>query len=160
MSTREPYEYTSGNPLNMVDPTGLCGPFGDGGCPGGSLVPDEVRDALGTAGSKLKGAGETVVRCVTDAITCGENVKIAMAPLLPLGMTAVMGWGLIASCSTIIGCVVGAPIFLTGMWAGARGTWEAMQAVWFGEGHDQAYHPLGGHHHHHKKPEDCGSGSW
>jgi RHS repeat-associated protein len=49
MNTREPYEYTGGNPVNMVDPTGLCGPFGDGGCPGGSLVPDEVSDAVGGA---------------------------------------------------------------------------------------------------------------
>ncbi len=49
--TRSPYAYVDGNPLNMVDPSGLCGWSDPWGCANdaaefvGGLVPEEVRDA-------------------------------------------------------------------------------------------------------------------
>jgi RHS repeat-associated protein len=47
--TREPYGYVAGNPLNDVDPSGLCGFLGNGPCtPGG--VASDLRDRAGDAG--------------------------------------------------------------------------------------------------------------
>jgi RHS repeat-associated protein len=52
-ATREPYSYASGDPVNRLDPTGLCGFLGDGPCTPGGVVDDinergdQVRDELG-----------------------------------------------------------------------------------------------------------------
>jgi RHS repeat-associated protein len=60
--TEEPYGYVNRNPMNGTDPSGLCGPFGNGGCLGGSLVPNKVSDAVGTAAASAGDVGRAAWR--------------------------------------------------------------------------------------------------
>ena len=146
--TATPYAYGNNDPLNTTDPSGLLGfrlgpiKVGGDGCilgtnPDGSCRGGGAVDAAG-------GAVETVGRCLGDPITCGENIEIAISPLVVGGMTVTAGYGLFLACASVVGCVVAAPLLVPAVAGGAYATWEAMDLLWFGEGHDRFYHPLGG----------------
>lgn len=148
-TTREVYEYTAGSPLNGTDPSGLCGPFGNEGCPGGSLISDDVSDAIG-AGAHLAGdAVDLAGRCALDFVTCADNVKIAISPVISLGMTATTAWGAYTACNIggAAGCATALPLFFA-TYAGSAGTYMLARKVWFDKGHDKLYHELGGSDHH------------
>jgi RHS repeat-associated protein len=85
-ATEEPHGYVTGNPANGTDPTGLCGPFGNGGCPGGSLVPDSVSDA---AGDVAEEAWE-------------HRDKVATAAAIGVCMGATLGTCAVATASAFV----------------------------------------------------------
>lgn len=107
---------------------------------------------LGSAASwtakNLRGTARTVGRCAFDMITCTDNIKTAIIPLVvgALGL-AVVGGAFFAGaslCATILGCVVGGPLIAAGTAAGVYGSYRVAQKLWFEDGHDKYYHPLGG----------------
>jgi hypothetical protein len=65
---------------------------------------------------------------------CATNIEIALSPIIALGMTALAGWGIVASCATVVRVRRGSPVpwhscgcgdrrFVQGGRKGVVGTW-------------------------------------
>jgi hypothetical protein len=115
-------------------------------CAGSALseLGSAAGDVLRAAADGLVRAGKTGVNCLADIVTCADNVKIAAGPVLAAGVTVLSGWGLVAACATLIGCVVAVPFLGTATVAGAYGTYRSAADLWWGPRRDEIYHELHG----------------
>ncbi len=62
--TGERYGYAGNDPVNGSDPTGLCGPFGNGACPGASTVRHVAHDVAAAPGHIAHTVNNDVVKPV------------------------------------------------------------------------------------------------
>jgi RHS repeat-associated protein len=122
------YAYVGNAPTMLVDPFGL---DPGGGC--GFLGFGCVADFFGTIG-----------RCFLYMEACATNIEIALSPINALGMTALAGWGIVASCATVAGCAVALPYLGTAVVVGIVAWYKAAERAWWGPGREEIYQELGG----------------
>ena len=102
---------------------------------------------LESHGKMIESHGHTEPRCLGDAITCADNIEKALSPIVALGATVALASAIVIGCIGSGAMLCGELIVLAGpgVLAGLYATYRLADAVWFGKGHDKAYHPLGGH---------------
>lgn len=90
--TGERYGYAGNNPLNGSDPSGLCGPFGNGACPGASTVRhvahDVNNDVVKPAGRARRATTSYVESWVPNCVTVGNSGCTSLGDTHPVARDA------------------------------------------------------------------------
>ena len=134
------YDYVNGDPINNLDLGGTCSTRhrGFGGWARSRWC--NTRNAAKRAGSAAVAAGSLSGRCARYFEACVTNIKLAMSPLVVIGLTTTVVTGLVGACATVLGCLVAAPLLGTATVAGAYVSYRLAQDVWFS---NRSYQRLG-----------------
>jgi hypothetical protein len=152
------YDYAWQDPINNFDLAGTRYCEGDQGC-GSSNAADsrkqksqstqkkpsssKPRSSGGTQGTvnRVANGAKTVGWCAVDFLPCHDNILIAVSPIMVGGAGLAMVAAGAGMCSTLIGCLGGGPVIVSGI--GAIGAGIVMgYHLWF---HDRkrAYQHVG-----------------
>jgi RHS repeat-associated protein len=143
--TSNDYTYVD-DPINQFDLDGNCGTWGNPlkKCAPGRKHSGFLGGAFSKTGRVLKSAGKLGGRCALNFLTCVDNIKLASGPLIVAGLTATVGYGIVAACATVLGCFVAVPLLGTAFVGGVYATYKTAQKLWWGPGRNKIYHELGG----------------
>ena len=98
------------------------------------------------AGKVVLKAGELAVRCLLDSLTCIDNIKIAISPVISAALTVSTVFGLVLACTEPAGCVAAVPLLVPTLVGGTYATYRLAEEVWWGPNREEIYHELGGGH--------------